>query len=157
MQGSDRLVDIEKDGRQKCEAVLFHNHFNRRGVTFIGGAPLPGTPANEECRKRSASSCLASPLPFMLDINGGLFDGREGSVPFTHSLKAFNAAAKAEDRIPEADIAAFYETQQAPYPTDCANLKSHKNTYLCDFLTPKHYICVIYVDFLYKSVYNAII
>ena len=38
MQGGDGLVDIEKNGRQKCEAVLFHNHFNRRGVTFIGAA-----------------------------------------------------------------------------------------------------------------------
>ncbi len=114
------IFDIA-DWWQQCSANTTYKKYADMIELSAGGAPLPGTPALEECRKRSASSCLTSPVPFMLDINGGLFDGREGSVPFTHSLKAFNAAAREEDRIPEADIAAFYETQQAPYPTDCAD------------------------------------
>jgi pimeloyl-ACP methyl ester carboxylesterase len=102
------------DWWRQCSANTKYTRYTQMIEACAGGAPLPRTQALEECRLRSASACLAGPVPFMLDINGGLFDGRDGSVPFTHSLKAFNASAKPEDKIPETGITTFYETQESP-------------------------------------------
>jgi pimeloyl-ACP methyl ester carboxylesterase len=79
-----------------------------------GGNPAINPAAARECAKRSPVTYLRAAAPVPLDINGGLHDGRSGSVPFTHSLLAFNAVAAAADRIAAADIEAFYRTQQVP-------------------------------------------
>jgi hypothetical protein len=114
------IFDIE-DWWKECSASPKYKRYAEMIELCAGGAPLPGSKALEECRQRSSSSCLSTQMPFMLDINGGLLDGREGSVPFTHSLKAFNAAAEPDDRINETDIAEFYKTQIVPYSTDCTD------------------------------------
>ena len=50
-----------------------------------------------------------------MDINAGVTDGHAGgSVPFTHSLHAFNRVADEEDRIPRGFIDAFYRQQALP-------------------------------------------
>ena len=51
-----------------------------------------------------------------LDINHGIRDGRKGSVPFTHSLHAWNAVmSESKDNIlPTAEIELFYKTQKLP-------------------------------------------
>jgi hypothetical protein len=49
-----------------------------------------------------------------LDIAAGVLDGRSGSVPFTHSLLAFNAVVDKAERLPEDLIAEYYKTQKLP-------------------------------------------
>ena len=64
--------------------------------------------------KRSPLTWLSRATQVPLDINHGVHDGRTGSVPFPHSLLAFNCLAAEEDRLPEQEIASYYETQQRP-------------------------------------------
>ena len=49
-----------------------------------------------------------------LDICHGVHDGRTGSVPFTHSLLAFNAIVAEKDRLPTAELQAYYDTEKLP-------------------------------------------
>jgi hypothetical protein len=49
-----------------------------------------------------------------LDINAGIRDGHTGSVPISHSLKAFNLVAAPKDRISEADVEFFTKQAQVP-------------------------------------------
>jgi len=72
---------------------------------------------------------LRSPLPFLhkaknlpLDIQTGIHDGHTGSVPVSHSLRAFNALAQANRQpsaaFPQADIDTITNQQRLPdgYP-----------------------------------------
>ncbi len=84
----------------------------------LGGRPdgtLPGI--MEECRKRSPVTHLSRLLAtntVNLDINAGITDGREGgSVPFWHSLQAFNAILPTQDKLGDDWMRKFYETQDA--------------------------------------------
>jgi dienelactone hydrolase len=79
----------------------------------LGGAP--DTPELlADARHRSPLTWLAAARAVPLDINHGIHDGRQGSVPFRHSLHAFNVLAGEGQWLPEQEIAAFYETQQLP-------------------------------------------
>lgn len=49
-----------------------------------------------------------------LDINAGIRDGHEGSVPVSHSLEAFNALVDSKDRISEADITYIVKNATLP-------------------------------------------
>ncbi len=82
------------------------------------GGP-PGDPSTrEEYRRRSPIFWLDQAKGLSIDINVGLRDGHEGSVPIDHSLKAFNVLARAnghpEKAIPEEDIA--YLTKEGKIP-----------------------------------------
>jgi poly(3-hydroxybutyrate) depolymerase len=79
-----------------------------------GGAPGSSDAVDEEYRKRSPLTWLANARGVNLDINAGIHDGHNGSVPISHSLNAFNAVAKPEDRIPEEDIRYFVEKESVP-------------------------------------------
>jgi len=79
----------------------------------LGGPP--DTPDRlKDAAKRSPLSWLANAKSVPLDINHGVHDGRQGSVPFRHSLLAFNQVAETADQLPLEDIAAYYATQQRP-------------------------------------------
>ncbi|MBU4200904.1 MAG: prolyl oligopeptidase family serine peptidase [Kiritimatiellae bacterium] len=79
-----------------------------------GGPPDINTRSAEECLKRSPLTYLKNAASVNLDINAGVKDGRSGSVPFTHSLYAFNAVARENDRIDMADIKQFYRDMKVP-------------------------------------------
>jgi hypothetical protein len=49
-----------------------------------------------------------------LDINAGITDGHTGSVPISHSLRAFNLLAAEKDRVAEEDIKYLVEKAQVP-------------------------------------------
>jgi pimeloyl-ACP methyl ester carboxylesterase len=82
---------------------------------------LGGAPDND---KRRADAVHRSPINWLpraakvnLDINHGIHDGRAGSVPFTHSLYAFDAVvndAQAPAAIGTDGIKAFFKSQQSP-------------------------------------------
>ncbi len=80
----------------------------------LGGIPGSDLEATQQARYRSPISYLSSASNVSIDINHGIDDGRKGSVPFTHSLHAFNRIVSAEDAINEEDINNFYETQTVP-------------------------------------------
>ena len=79
---------------------------------------LGGAPDTElrlaEARRRSPLTWLHAARGVNLDIAHGIHDGRTGSVPFRHGLLAFNAVVPEEDRLPEAEIAQYYASQQRP-------------------------------------------
>ncbi len=60
-----------------------------------GGPPGASDAVDEQYRLRSPLAWLAGAKDVPLDINAGVRDGHEGSVPIRHSLDAFNAIAKA--------------------------------------------------------------
>jgi pimeloyl-ACP methyl ester carboxylesterase len=80
----------------------------------IGGKPLPGTKAAAEAKKRSAITYLARAKGVVLDINAGITDGHNGSVPISHSLEAFNVLAVEKDRLGAELISEFVQTAKVP-------------------------------------------
>jgi len=80
----------------------------------LGGDPKLSKTALEQALHRSPVTWLKAAKDVPLDINHGIHDGRKGSVPFRHGLRAFNAVAGESNAIPETDIARFYETISPP-------------------------------------------
>jgi len=80
----------------------------------LGGRPEASEALLAEARRRSPLSWLGAAAGVPLDINHGITDGRSGSVPFTHSLHAWNAVVPEAERFEEAWIERFYETMEAP-------------------------------------------
>ena len=59
----------------------------------LGGTPETDSARAESAKRRSPVTWLARAKGVALDINAGVHDGRTGSVPFSHSLLAFNCVA----------------------------------------------------------------
>lgn len=64
-----------------------------------GGAPGSSSAADAQYRHRSASTWLHAAKSVPIDLNTGILDGHKGSVPVSHSLKAFNALANSQDEL----------------------------------------------------------
>jgi len=84
-----------------------------------GGDPSKDASAREEARKRSPLTYMGSASRVVLDISTGIHDGhnfagRNGSVPVSHTLNAFNALARPADRISPEDIAYMTKEQKIP-------------------------------------------
>ncbi len=84
----------------------------------IGGKPTRGSEAEAEAKKRSAITYLARANGVTLDINAGITDGHNGSVPISHSLEAFNVLAEPKDRLGAELIAEFVKTAKVPEALD---------------------------------------
>lgn len=83
----------------------------------LGGPPDASDETLAEASHRSPLTWLQHASAVPLDLNHGVADGRSGSVPFTHSLRAYNAVVPESARLPEADIAAWY-ADPATLPRD---------------------------------------
>ncbi len=68
----------------------------------------------QKAEHRSPLKWLKNAKKVPLDINGGFHDGRTGSVPFLHSIRAFNEVVEGETKLDELKAAEFYETQKLP-------------------------------------------
>lgn len=79
-----------------------------------GGAPGSSKAIDEQYRKRSPLTWLARAKGVPLDINAGITDGHNGSVPISHSLHAFNIVADAKDRIGLDVITAMTKSPKLP-------------------------------------------
>lgn len=86
------------------------DNYARNIEAALGGAPAG--PQLAEAQKRSPLTHLARAKAVPLDIHHGIHDGRTGSVPFRHSLLAFNQVAAEPLSPPE--ILAYYDSQQRP-------------------------------------------
>jgi pimeloyl-ACP methyl ester carboxylesterase len=64
-----------------------------------GGAPGTSGAVDEQYRRRSASGWLARAGGVPVDIQTGIHDGHRGSVPVSHSLKAFNVLAGTREEV----------------------------------------------------------
>ncbi len=110
------ISDIHAWWKQKSQAKSKYAEDIEKAV---GGVPDKNKKAAEKCVKRSAVTYLPKAALVNLDINAGVTDGHKGgSVPFTHSLNAFNAVADVKHRLDPAFIEAFYNKQALPeaYP-----------------------------------------
>ena len=97
---------------EQCDGRL---NYAKHVEQVVGGRPDEDENAAAECVERSASTYLKNAIGVNLDINAGVTDGHEGgSVPFSHSLYAFNQVVPEHDRIDPEMIETFYETQTLP-------------------------------------------
>jgi pimeloyl-ACP methyl ester carboxylesterase len=88
---------------------------SERGVAeSCGGIPAPGSMAEKECLKRSPLTYLARAKGVPIDINAGINDGHTGSVPISHSLRAFNLLAAETDKLSESEIELFVNEAKVP-------------------------------------------
>ena len=60
----------------------------------VGGAPGISAEVDEQLRLRSPIYFMANAVDVPLDINTGVHDGHNGSVPIHHSIDAFNVIAE---------------------------------------------------------------
>jgi pimeloyl-ACP methyl ester carboxylesterase len=83
-----------------------------------GGPPGSSAEVDREYHERSSIHFLQQAVGLPLDINAGVLDGKTGSVPIHHSLRAFNvvAAAGGYDTIPEAEMNVLWERGRLPEP-----------------------------------------
>lgn len=73
----------------------------------------------EECVARSPVTYLGAAQGVNLDIHAGIHDGREGgSVPFSQSLRAYNAVVPQSEQLGDDFISQFYGTQRVPADDD---------------------------------------
>jgi len=80
-----------------------------------GGTPGASAEVDEQYRSRSPLTHLPNARgKVLLDISAGIKDGHTGSVPISHSLRAFNAVAEPQHRIEDGDI--DYLTREAGIP-----------------------------------------
>ena len=83
-------------------------------VESCGGVPGASDEIELEYEKRSPITYLNKAKNLPLDMNAGITDGHTGSVPISHSLRAFNLVAAPQDRIAEDDISFFVERAEVP-------------------------------------------
>ena len=95
-----------------AESKTRKNNYAKMLEQSCGGAPGPATEA--EYRHRSPLFHLAAAKGVPLDINTGIHDGHTGSVPVSHSLRAFNALASPDKQVADADIAFMVREQKIP-------------------------------------------
>jgi pimeloyl-ACP methyl ester carboxylesterase len=107
------ISDIREWWEQKDTGQI--SNYARHIEKAVGGRPDQSSEAAQECVKRSPITYLDKASGVNMDINAGVTDGHSGgSVPFTHSLYAFNHIVPAEDRIDKQFIETFYEKQKHP-------------------------------------------
>lgn len=80
----------------------------------VGGRPDKKESAAKECIERSPVTFLHQARGVNIDISAGVYDGRKGSVPFTHSLHAFNAIVPDQDKLSQDFIDNFYKNLSPP-------------------------------------------
>lgn len=82
------------------------DNYAKQTVQCCGGRPGASEAVDAEYKQRSALTVLHRVGALPLDINAGVTDGKTGSVPFQHSLRAFNVVAKAHgtNEIPEGEM-----------------------------------------------------
>jgi pimeloyl-ACP methyl ester carboxylesterase len=83
-----------------------------------GGPPGVSEEVDRQYRERSSIHFLQQAVGLPLDINAGVLDGKTGSVPIHHSLRAFNvvAAAGGYDTISETEMDLLWERGRLPEP-----------------------------------------
>ncbi len=92
--------------------------YARMIAACCGGAPGMSDEIDRQYHERSSVHFLQHAVGLPLDINAGVRDGRTGSVPIHHSLRAFNVVATAggHEAILESDMHRLWETGRLANP-----------------------------------------
>lgn len=98
-----------KDWHAEC--ATRNAHYAKQMEKSCGGAPGASAEVDQQYRVRSASTYLKNAAAIPLDINAGI---RDGSVPVSQSMNAFNALAKPEDQISGKDIKFITDKAEIP-------------------------------------------
>lgn len=88
-----------------------HRDYNKHIVAACGGEPIPGTPAAEECKRRSPSTYIHNAKDVPIFLAHGTVDVL---VPPDHSIRAYNILANPEDTISQKEIDYLLEEQALP-------------------------------------------
>ncbi len=104
----------------QCNGTSQQRYADNIELALGGGPDTPERIA--DAAHRSPLNWLSKAGNVALDINHGVHDGRTGSVPFSHSLHAWNrvtGATHPENLIPTETIEKFYQSQTpvGPAPT----------------------------------------
>ena len=110
--GVSAWVPISDLAAWHAESKVRKNNYAKMLEQSCGGAPGPATEA--EYRHRSPLFHLAAAQGVPLDINTGIHDGHTGSVPVSHSLRAFNVLATPDKQVSAADIAFMVRERKIP-------------------------------------------
>jgi pimeloyl-ACP methyl ester carboxylesterase len=110
--GVSAWVPITDLAAWHTESKARKNNYAKMLEQSCGGAPGPATEA--EYRHRSPLFHLAAAKGVPLDINTGIHDGHNGSVPVSHSLRAFNVLATPDKQISAGDIDFMVQEQKIP-------------------------------------------
>ena len=95
-----------------AESKSRKNNYAKMLEQSCGGAPGPAT--DKEYRHRSPLFHLADAMGVPLDINTGIHDGHTGSVPVSHSLRAFNVLATPDKQVFAEDIDFMVRERKVP-------------------------------------------
>ena len=95
-----------------AESTARKNNYAKMLEKSCGGPPGPAT--ESEYRHRSPLFHLSAAQGVPLDINTGIHDGHTGSVPVSHSLRAFNALAAKDRQVAAEDIGFMVREQKIP-------------------------------------------
>ena len=96
------------------ESVARDSRYADDIAALCGGAPGSSEEVDRQYLERSPITYLARAKGLPMDINAGIRDGHEGSVPVSHSIRAFNALANAEARLDPQLLTAIVEQAQVP-------------------------------------------
>ncbi len=84
----------------------------------VGGVPGVSAAIDEQLRQRSPLTFLGKAKGLPIDLNAGIHDGHTGSVPISHTLRAFNLLAETNGQpkkaLSEQDIQSMTKTQIVP-------------------------------------------
>ncbi len=97
-----------------ADSTARRNKYAREIAQSCGGKPGSSPEADLQYHLRSPLSWLHLARSTPIDINAGIRDGHTGSVPTSHSLRAFNVLARPQDRITEAEIDHFLKKAKVP-------------------------------------------
>lgn len=110
--GVSAWVPIADLAAWHAESKARRNNYAKMLEQSCGGAPGPATEA--EYRRRSPLFHLAAAQGVPLDINTGIHDGHTGSVPVSHSLRAFNVLAAPDKQVSAEDIDHMVRERKIP-------------------------------------------
>jgi len=104
------------------DLAAWHSETKKKGLKYFrevekscGGPPGNSKKVDQEYKLRSPLTYLSKAKGITnLDINAGIRDGHQGSVPVSHSLLAFNLLADEKDRLSPSLIDELTRTAKVP-------------------------------------------
>ena len=112
--GVSAWVPISDLAAWHAETKTRHLYYTQQIEASCGGPPGTSAAVDFQYWNRSPFHFLAHASGVPLDLNAGIHDGHDGSVPISHSLRAFNVLARPSDRLPESVMAELVEKAQVP-------------------------------------------
>jgi len=112
--GVSAWVPISNLAAWHAETKARNLYYTQQIEASCGGPPGAGPAVDFQYWNRSPIHFLAHASGVPLDLNAGIHDGHDGSVPISHSLHAFNVLAQPSDRLSELIITELVRTAQVP-------------------------------------------